>query len=154
MDKEKKTDFNQNWYDIWMKQSQLFFETAEKNLKNMFDTPTPIDPEAHAKEINAWLENLKKQWQFTELNMQQKEYEAYWRMCAKMSNEAAEMILAQWTLRAKEKNPIKNIRELYDLWLDCCEKIYEKAMQSKAYQEAYGDYMNAVLNFWQSTMPK
>jgi hypothetical protein len=153
--KEENTfDFNANWYELWMKQSKEFFDSADKNLKGMFTQGSQVNPEEHMKQINLWMETLKNQWQFTQLNEQQKAYENYWRMLSKMCTDASDMMLQQWTQRSKENNPIKNIRELYELWLACCNEIYTKAMHSKSYQEAYGEFMNAAIHFWKSALPK
>ena len=37
MIKENKIEFDTNWYELWMKQSKEFYESAEKNLKDMFN---------------------------------------------------------------------------------------------------------------------
>jgi len=154
MTKEKKFEPNTNWYELWMKQSKEFFETAEKNLPGMFPKEGFAKPEEHLKQINDWLDSLKSQWRLSQLNDQQKAFETYWQMTTKMCNEASDKMVEQWIKRSRDNHPIKNIRELYELWLDCCQEIYKKGMASKDFQQAYGDYMNAVLQFWKSAIPK
>jgi len=154
MGKETKFDFNTNWYELWTQQSKEFFESAEKNLKGLFTQEAKINPEEHIEQINKWLETLKKHWQFTALNEQQKIHENYWKIMAKMCSDASDMMVKQWIQRGKENHPIENIRELYELWLNCCNEIYTKAMHSKSYQEAYGEFMNAAMHFWKSAQPK
>ncbi len=154
MVKEKKPGLNTEWYDLWMKQSKEFFDSANKNLQDMFEPGAFAKPEDHLKQINQWLETLKNQWKFTQFSEQQKAYENYWKMMSKMCNDASDMMLDKWMERSREDKPIKNIRELYELWLNCCQEIYKKSMVSKDFQEAYGEFMNAALHFWKSTMPK
>jgi hypothetical protein len=154
MYKDEKAEFKTNWYDLWMKQSKEFFDTADKNLKDLFNKSTFPNPEDHLKQIQKWLDALKTQWQFTQLTDQQKMYENYWKMMSKMCSDASDMLVGQWIKRNREQDPIKNTRELYELWLNCCQEVYEKAMHSAAYQKAYGDFMNAALKYWKSAMPK
>lgn len=154
MDKGKKFDFNTNWYELWMKQSKEFFDSANKNLNELFGANTFANPEDHLKQIQQWLDTLKSQWQFIQLNEQQKAYENYWKSMAKMCTDASDLLLGQWIKRSQEQKPIKDVHELYELWLNCCHQVYEKSMQSKSYQETYSEFMQAALKFWKSTIPK
>lgn len=154
MDKGKKFDFNTNWYELWMKQSKEFFESANENLKGLFDTNASINPEDHLKQIRTWLDSLKSQWQFIQLNEQQKTYENYWKTMSQMCSDASDRMVEQWIKRSQEQKPVKDIRELYELWLNCCNEVYEKAMHSKSYQESYSEFMKAALKFWKSTIPQ
>jgi hypothetical protein len=153
MDKGK-FDFNTNWYELWMKQSKEFFESANKQLGNMFGQTSFVNPEDHVKQIQEWLDSLKNQWQFIPLNEQQKAYEAYWKSMAKMCSDASDRLIEQWIKRTHEEKPIKDVRELYELWLNCCHEVYEEAMRSKSYQEVYSEFMKAALKFWKSAIPK
>lgn len=154
MYKDEKSEFKNEWYDLWTKQSQEFFETADRNLKDMFGKNTFPNPEDHLKQIQKWLDSLKTQWQFTQLNEQQKMYENYWKMMSKMCSDASDMMVNQWIKRNREHDPVKNTRELYELWLNCCQEIYEKSMHSESYQKAYGDFMNSAIKYWKSVTPK
>ncbi len=154
MVKEKKMEFNTDWYESWMKQSKEFFDSANKNVKNVFPQDGFTTPDENLKQMNQWVEMLKKQWQMTQLMEQQKAFEAYLKMTTKMCNESADMLLEQWIKRSKEKNPVKSMQDLYELWVDCCKEIYKKSMTSKDFQQLYDQYMNAMLQFWKSAMPK
>lgn len=152
--KDSKLNFDANWYDLWMKQSKDFFESANKNLSGMFDkTPKP-NPEDHMEQINNWLDALKSQWQYASLNEQQKAYENYWKMMFKMCSDASDMMVQQWIQRSKSDNPVNNVRELYEMWLNCCNEVYNKGMHSKSFQDAYGEMMNATIHFWKSVLQK
>lgn len=146
-------NFNANWYEIWMKQSREFYETAEKNFKDTFGKGG-MNPEEHMEKIRQWQETLRNTWQFNQLNEQMKPYEKYWNEMAQMCNQAAEKMVQVWIKRSQENDPVKSVRELYDIWLDCCNEIYKKAMQSQQFQQAYGEFMNAALKFWKTTTPK
>lgn len=154
MSKDDKFNINTDWYELWMRQSKEFFESANKNLGDMFMKNDFAHPENHMKQIHAWLEALKSQWQFNPLNEQQKIYENYWKMMAKICNEASDMMVEQWLKRSQQQNPVKDMRELYELWLNCCHEMYQKSLQSKNMQEAYGNMMNAMMQFWRSSMHK
>lgn len=153
-DSASKAEFDKNWYDVWMKQSTEFFEIADKNLKDMFAKNTPVNPENHMKQVQQWLDMWKNHWQSTILNEKQKTLENYWKIMAKMCNDASDLMVEEWTKRAREQNPVKNIHELYELWLNCCNEIYQKSTHTKSYQDAYGEFMNAALDFWKSAIPK
>lgn len=151
---DAKMNMNSNWYDLWMQQNKDFFASAEKNLHGMFEQGKQTKPEDHMQQINQWLETLKSQWQNSTLTEQQKAYENYWRMMSKMCSDASDMMVKQWMQRSQQNNPVNSIRELYDLWLNCCNEIYTKGMHSKSYQDAYGELMNATIHFWKSVMQK
>jgi len=154
MAKEKKSDFNANWYDLWMKQSKDFFENANKNLQDMFVSGAFAHSEDHRQQINQWMEMLKNQWNVTQFTEQQKAFKSYWKIMSQMCNDAADMMLDKWIQRSREDQPVKNTRELYELWLNCCQEVYKKSMSAKDFQEAYGEFMNATLHFWKSALPK
>lgn len=147
-------NMNTDWYELWMKQNREFFTSAEKNLRDVFSKSGFSNPEEHMNQINLWLETLKNQWQFTQLKTDQKIYEDYWKMMGKLYSDASDMMLAQWIKRTQDKNPVKTIQELYELWLNCCKDVYTKSQQTKAYQEAYGEFMQAALKFWKDVAPK
>lgn len=152
MNKEDRSHFDANWYDLWMKQNKAFFESAEKNLKEMFESNEFAHPEEHLKQINAWLDTLKHQWDFSQLTKEQKVYQEYWKNMAALCTEASEKMVQEWMKRGSEHHPIKNINELYELWLHCCQNAFQQSLQKKAYQEAYSDFMNSALKIWKSTV--
>ena len=152
MDKDKNTDFI-NWYDLWMKQSKYFYESADKHLKDMFAKGALGNPEDHLKQVNEWLETLKKQWQFANLSEEQKAFANYWQTMSKMCSDGADLMMQQWIKRFQDKDPIKNTHELYELWLSCCHEVYQKSLQTKSYQDTYGEFMNTAMKFWKSYTP-
>ena len=148
-DSHSKTDFT-DWYNVWLKQSRAFYESADQNLQGMFNNKTPINPEEHLEQIQAWLASMKNQWDFSQLSDNQKIFADYWQGVAKTCNEACDLLLQEWIKQSKEKKAIRSIKELYDMWLNCCQTIYQQSLQTKAYQESYGDFMNAAMTFWKS----
>lgn len=154
MVKQEQTDIYTQWYQLWMEQSRAFFESADKNLKNMFEANKFANPEDNLKQINAWLETLQHQWEFTKLTEEQKVYANYWQQMMQMYKEASNKMVEEWIQRSHENNPVKNVHDLYDLWLKSCHEVYQKSMQTKSYQEAYGEFMNAAMKFWKSNIPK
>lgn len=151
MTKEKMTF---DWQEMWMQQSKAFFDAAQNNFKEFSDQKTFFDPEKNMQQINEWMEKLKESWQFSALSPEQKAYQTYWQMLTNMYNEAADLMLSQWVKRTQEKDPIKNWRELYELWLNACQEIYQKTLKTQAYQSAYGDFMNAAIKLWQTSLNK
>jgi hypothetical protein len=154
MSKDNQFEAYTYWYDLWMKQSKEFFISANDYLKDLFDKEKNVDPREHLDQIQPWLDLLKKQWQFMPLNDQQKTFETYFQMMNKMCGEATDLMMHQWISRSKENRPIRNIHELYTLWLDSCQEIYAKAMHSKSYQEAYGHFIDAAIKFWKHAASK
>lgn len=143
-----------DWYALWMQQSHDFFDSAQENLQHLFKSERTIKPEEHLEEINAWLDNLKKQWGSMQLAEQQKMYANYWKMLTTMCIEGTDLMLKEWIKRSHSDNPIMSIRELYEVWLNCCQEIYKQTMHTKAYQDTYGDLMNAAFHYWTSFIPK
>jgi GR25 family glycosyltransferase involved in LPS biosynthesis len=143
-------DFNPDWYNVWMKQTKTFFDSAA----DLFTPEAMRKPEDHLQQMNAWLETLKAQWTFSQLNEQQKSHEKYLKEMSAMCIDAADLMSKQWVQRAQENNPVKNARELYELWLNCCNEVYAKAMHSQSYQNAYGDLMNATIHYWKAALNK
>ena len=141
-------DANINWYELWMQQSKIFFETTEQYLKDFFEKGKSISPEDHLKQVNEWLEILKKQWEIHLLTEKQKTYQTYWNMMSKLYGEASDLMLNEWIKRTKAETPIQSTRALYELWLHCCNEVYQKAMNSKDYQTAWGQWLNGALQFW------
>lgn len=154
MSKENPFEFGANWYDLWTKQSKEFFETAEKSLKQVFDKDAYKHPEDYMAQINQWQATMKHYWQVMQLNEQQKAAENYWKWMMKMCSEASDRMVDEWMKRAKKKDPVKNIHELYELWLNCCHEVYQQSTNTASYQKAYGDMMNSALEFWKSALKK
>lgn len=154
MSQDKKSEGYTDWYDLWMKQSREFFASADKNLKTMFSSDNYYNPQDHLKQINHWLNTLKNQWAYMQFPDDQDESAIYWKNMNKMCHEASDHMLEQWLKRAREGHPIKSLRELYDLWLECCHEVFERHLQTKAYQDAYGDLMNATFQFWKTNVPQ
>lgn len=140
---------SQNWYDMWMKQNQAFMTSAQSSLKDLFNQPGQVDPQANMKQIQEWMETLQSQWNTMNLTKEQEKFQQYWEQMAKMSSEAAELMLNEWVKRAKDDKPVQTIHELYELWLECCHEVYSKAMKTPDFQQVYGDFMNAAMQFWQ-----
>src|SRR5438445_7066254 len=111
-------DFNTNWYEVWMKQTKEFFDGSASNLTELFTPNAQFKPEDQLNQMNAWLNTLKEQWKFTQPNEQQKAHEKYWQAMSTMCMQASDLMVKQWLQRAKEDKPIKNVRELYELWLN------------------------------------
>lgn len=151
---KEKTDFTTDWYSLWMQQSKDFFESANENLKTFFDQGKPFNPEENMKIVQEWMDKVKEQWQVIPLNEQQRAYEPYWMWMTKMCNDAMDRMVQEWINRSRENNPVDNIRDLYEMWLKSCRDVFDHAMRSKNYQQAYGDMMNAALKFWQTSVPK
>lgn len=47
--------------------------------------------------------------------------------------------------RAEKGQEIKSLREIYDLWVDCCEEAYNDIVFTEQYQDAYGHLINALM---------
>jgi poly[(R)-3-hydroxyalkanoate] polymerase subunit PhaE len=47
--------------------------------------------------------------------------------------------------RAEKGEEIKSLREIYDLWIDCCEEAYNEFAFTEEYAEAYGRLINALM---------
>lgn len=152
--KDEKAEGYANWYDLWTKQSKEFFASADENLKNLFVQDNYLHPEEHLKKITEWLHTLKNQWSFMQFPDDQDNNAIYWKQMNRMYHEASDLMIEQWIKLTRSHKPIRNVRELYHLWLNCCQEIYQKTLNTHAYQEKYGDLMNAAFYFWKNNMPQ
>ncbi len=148
-DQHSKNDFT-DWYSIWLNQSRAFYESANKHLQKLFETNQSVNPEEHAEQVHEWLESMKKQWDFSHLSKNQEIFAQYWQSIAQVSAEAGDMLLQEWIRRTRENDPVKSTKELYEMWLACCQSIYQESLKNQKYQEAYGDFVNTAMKFWKS----
>ncbi|OGT62782.1 MAG: hypothetical protein A3E85_02940 [Gammaproteobacteria bacterium RIFCSPHIGHO2_12_FULL_45_12] len=132
------------WYDIWMKQSAAFFSAADENLF--------VNPSDNRDKMSALIQVLKNQWQAMPFPGLQKNKETYWQQMLTLCQKACDVMLGEWIKRTQEDNPIKDPKELYELWLHCCQSEYQKSLQSSSFQEAYGAMMNDMMQYWQAPM--
>ncbi|OGT42721.1 MAG: hypothetical protein A3F42_06260 [Gammaproteobacteria bacterium RIFCSPHIGHO2_12_FULL_37_34] len=148
------TTFNSfNWHELWIKQSKTFFETVEKNFTYFFEKEKSIGLEEQLQLMRQCLDVFKQQWEFMQLTEEQKAHQVYLRLLKKMYNDACELLFDQWSNRLKQENPIQNMKELFDLWTHCCQATYQNTLHSQSFQEAYNEWMNAAIRFWESAMP-
>lgn len=154
MTKESQKDTYQDWYEIWTKQSKAFFDSANENLQHVFSNHTQMNAEEQFEKIQRWLEQLKKQWQMQAFNSEQANASTYWTTILQMFNEASEQLMRKWTERQQQHDPIKNVHDLYELWLNCCHDVYQKTMKTHSYQETYANLMNQAFQYWKNFTPK
>jgi hypothetical protein len=148
MYQHKDFGFDLQWYEQWMQQSKTFFESANANLGNVFTQGKTPNPEDHLTAIQQWLEMLKTQWSEAIPTNEQASGNMNWKVMSQMCQEAANMLLEQWIKRTKSQEPINNVRDLYELWLQCCQSVYQKSLRTESFQTAYGEWMNAALKWW------
>lgn len=154
MAKSKKThEEEKDWVEVWMKQSQIFNDIANQQLKHFFEQGHYLHPEKHMEVINHWLDELKKQWHFSPFGNHLDSYEKYHKLMLEMMSKSSQLLLQRWMAIAKTDQPVSNIRDLYELWLSCCHDVYSEEMHTKAYQDVYSEWMNNVVRFWKSMMP-
>ena len=137
-------------YELWMQQSRDFFVTANESLKGLFANNRVVDPEEHFLHIQEWLENMKQQWQMVQATQEQQEY---WNSMIKICVEGADMMLLEWGRLVRDDKPVHSIQELYQLWLNCCHEVYQKSLQTKSFQDTYGEFMNKAFRFWKNAVP-
>ncbi len=51
--------------------------------------------------------------------------------------------------RAREEKPLSSVREIYDHWVDVCEKAYARFAMSEEYQRLYGQLVNKLMSLKQ-----
>lgn len=155
MVKKTKTNQTTDWYELWMQQSKTFFDSAHEQLKKFQEKDLFSDPKKHSAEIEEWVKQLQELWE-TKIppHDDNNPYEKYWHLMQTMCNEATELMVKEWMQRSSHQNKITSIRELYELWLDCCQEVYNKTTRDKIYQDAYGEFLNAAFDYWQTILPK
>lgn len=154
MDKGIKFDFGTEWAEMWMKQNQAFFETAERMLKDFFAGNGFKNPQDHMQQIQQWQDAFRNQWQMPNFGDHQRIYEQYWATMVKLYSESMERMMNVWMVRASNNNPISSVHELYQVWLKSCQEVFEKTITTTNYQDMYGEWMNNVLKYWKTMTPK
>lgn len=145
---------NTDWQQLWTDQSKIFMDTANKNFEDLFAKNAQLNPEQYQEQIQEWVANMNKQWADIYKNCGDTDQAKYWEAMAQTSKQASEMMLEQWMKRAQQDDPIKSVKELYELWLSSCHDIYMKNIQSNAYQQMYGDMLNDAMKYWKSGINK
>lgn len=123
-------------YDFWLQQSKMFYENL--NALQDFFKHDYSNPNLHQEQINLWLDALKKQAQ--SLNKEQAQTE--WQMMNRIMLKAADLMVTTWLNRAKEDNPVKSTQELYQLWLNNCQDMYQKSWAETNAPDAYKQWIN------------
>lgn len=149
MKKDDMFNFDSNWQDLWVQQGKAFYDTANAQLKDLFDKNKTFNPEQHTEQLSVWLNTLKAQWDKSAQKPSDTIFQNYWQFMAKLCGEASDSMMKEWIKRTQENNPINNIRELYELWLNCCNEKYQQAIQTKSFQDTYANFINAALKAWQ-----
>lgn len=137
-------------YELWMEQSKDFFSTSDKYLKSLFAEHKTVNPEEHLEHIQTWMNMMKQQWQMAQAAH---EYKDYWNTMTHICNDAADLMLEEWRRSMRDKEPVQNIQELYQLWLNCCHEIYQRSVHTQAFQDSYGEFMNRAFYFWKNAVP-
>jgi len=137
-------------YELWMEQSRDFITTADQNLRGIFTNSKTANPENHIAQIQAWMEVMKQQWEFAQAAHEQQEY---WQMMTTICNDAADLMLQEWVRLSREGKPVLSIQELYQIWLNCCNEVYQKSLQTPSFHNAYGEFMKTAFRFWKNAVP-
>jgi class III poly(R)-hydroxyalkanoic acid synthase PhaE subunit len=69
----------------------------------------------------------------------------YMQIHSKAGIDTLERLSKKVIVRAEQGEEIKSLREIYDLWVDCCEEAYNDIVFTKEYQDAYGRLVNALM---------
>lgn len=69
----------------------------------------------------------------------------YTQLHSKVGIDTLERLSKKLIARAEKNAEIKTLRELYDLWVDCCEEAYNDIVFTEQYQDAYGHLINALM---------
>lgn len=69
----------------------------------------------------------------------------YTQLHSKAGIDTLERLSKKVIERAEKRQEIRTVRELYDLWVDCCEEAYNDIVFTEQYQDAYGHLINALM---------
>lgn len=142
-----------DWYGLWTKQSKNYFDAVEKNFNKLFVKEKSSTIEEQLQMMQQCLEMFKQQWEQIHSSQNDQAHQVYFKMLQKMYNDACELMFEQWSNRLKQNDPVQNIKELYELWLHCCQATYQNTLHSKSFQDANEDWMKAGMRFWEMAIP-
>lgn len=75
----------------------------------------------------------------------QNAYQDYAASYAKIGLQSVERLEAALKARSKDNKPVAGMRELYDLWVDCCEEAYGEYVSTDEYAEIHGHLINRLM---------
>lgn len=146
-------DYFKTYYETWANQSKDFFNSANHYLTDLFSGQNYKKPEDYLSNIQGWADHMKTQWAHFYPTEEQKMFSGFLKNMNQVHHDAIDRMIDEWMLKAKQNDPIKNTRDLYELWLNCCDEIYKKSIQSKTYQKSYHDMIQNMFEYWKTYTP-
>lgn len=90
-----------------------------------------------------WQEQLQAQWRLW-LDYQ-KAYQDYLAGYAKIGTQSVERLEQKLKQLLKEGKELTALRELYDLWVDCCEDVYGEYIATDEYADLHARLVNSLM---------
>lgn len=115
-------------------------------------------------DLKRWLDALKTQLQHGQkifndtfhAGSTENPFVDYWQLYKKyistiydFQEQALDLLYEKINEQLDQDKAIENPQQLYALWLDCCELIYEKLIDNHDYRHTYSHYVNTLLAYMQ-----
>lgn len=108
-------------------------EFAQGKLQQLLTTPGV----GYTREHQEQLQKLAR------LNIDyQNAYARYARAYTEMAKRSLDEL---WARIQQRDEPIESVRELYDLWVECSERVYAEEVKTKEYVALHGELVNAAV---------
>ena len=76
----------------------------------------------------------------------QKAYQKYSTFFIEINKQSLDCMRDRLLARAEgDEEPITSVRELYDLWVDCSERVYAQNVLTDSYAKMHGEMINALM---------
>lgn len=144
-------DFLQG-HEIWLKQSQQFFEQSLPLLDQFFSSPYADEEKALFaldEMIYYFKAQIKSQHSLfhflppIDLSKQAR-FPKYFAMLADMTDEAVNLLHEKMRAKIKKKTVPQSLRDFYELWLECGEEVYQKWLHTDKFLAAFGEIMDGM----------
>ena len=112
----------------------------DKSMKEHLDQFISAPGVGHMRERQGQYQELNSLW-INYLTALQEYMEAHNQIAIK----SIERMQSCFGNQETEGNQLNSIRDIYDLWIDCCEDVYADSVNSDEYVEIYGNIVNALM---------
>ncbi len=146
-----RSDFFQG-HEIWLKQSQKFFEHSLPLLDQYLSSPYADEASASFaldQLIYYFKAHIKTQQSFFSflppIDLSKREmFPKYFALLSDMTEEAVDLLHQKMRERIKKKSSPQVLRDFYELWLECGETVYQKWLHQERFLAVFGEIMGKM----------
>jgi adenosine deaminase len=129
-----------SWKEMWDVQNKLFLQLSKMNM-SLFQELLDKDGEINGDEwFQRFKENFKNNFRGSFDFSSFENNQSYFQKYLEMENKILDLFK-----KCVTEEKIQSLRHMYEIWLQCCEKIYHETLATQGYQQAYGAFINDLI---------